>query len=351
MIFDGLDCLGTVWVNRKMAGRAADMFIPYRFDVTPLLKPAGQENEVLVRIDPAIIVAQQTPHYPGELGNYWGQARVRKAPDMYGWNLGPRIVSAGLWRGVHLDLVRPTHIASIYWATASVDLQKRTAELMLDWSIATDRLDLDTNPLKVRFTLTRNGSTALHLEGPARDVHGFGQLSVKDVDFWWPRGDGDPALYDATFTLMDETGKVLDQNRTRIGIRTVDLHFADVNPPKSQGDCSYFVNGQRLFMKGVNWGILDSFPCRNPQRLKEVFPLLVDLNCNMIRNLGINLPASDELCDLCDENGILDIAGISCRQPITPAGRGICPSHEDRNGSNHRAAPKPFEHRGLVRWQ
>ena len=125
LVFDGLDCLGTIWVNGKLAGRADDMFIPQQFDVTSLLLPAGSNNEVLVRIDPAAIVADQTPRYPGELGDYWGQGKVRKAPEMYGWDVVPRIISAGLWRDVHLDLLEPTHISSIYWSTVSVDIEKK----------------------------------------------------------------------------------------------------------------------------------------------------------------------------------------------------------------------------------
>ena len=318
LVFDGLDCLGTVWVNGKLAGRAADMFIPYRFDVTSLLRPAGNDNEVLVRIDPAATVAEQTPHYPGELGDYWGQGKVRKAPEMYGWDVVPRIVSAGLWRDVHLDLVRPTHINSIYWSTVSVDVPKKTADLMLQWTIATDRLDLHVNPLRTRFMLTRNGKVAFKGEGPTVAPRGFGEVQLKNVDFWWPRGYGDPALYNATFTLMDDAGKMLDEKTTRVGIRTVNLHFEDINPPKNPGDFCYFVNGQRIFMRGVNWGVLDSFPSRNVQRMKEVGPLLAGLNCNMIRNWGPNTPAPDQLYDLCDENGIMILQEFPIANQILP---------------------------------
>ena len=189
---------------------------------------------------------------------------------------------------------------------------------MLQWTIATDRLDLRSNPLRTRITLSRNGKVALTGEGPTLQPHGFGEVMVKNVDFWWPRGYGDPALYDAKFTLMDGTGRVLDETTTRIGIRTVNLHFEDINPPKNPGDFCYFVNGKRIFMRGVDWGVLDSFPSRNARRMKEVGPLLTGLNCNMIRNWGPNTPAPDELFDLCDENGIMILEEFPVANQLLP---------------------------------
>lgn len=65
LVFDGLDCLGTVWVNGKLIGRPDNMLIPHRYDVTGVLR-AGGGNEVVVRIDPAVPAGNRTPHAAGE---------------------------------------------------------------------------------------------------------------------------------------------------------------------------------------------------------------------------------------------------------------------------------------------
>ena len=99
LIFDGLDCLGTVWINGVLVGRPANMLIPHRFDVTSHLLH-NRTNELVVRIDPAVPAGLAAPHSPLErsTAGHWESLSIRKAPHMYGWDIMPRIVSAGLWR-------------------------------------------------------------------------------------------------------------------------------------------------------------------------------------------------------------------------------------------------------------
>ncbi len=209
LVFDGLDCVGTVWLNGKLAGRSANMLIPHRFDVTGLLRPES-ENEVLVRIDPAVLVARQTHHTPDQFnwpGHWERMTFVRKSEGQYGFDMSPRIISAGLWRDVRLEVTRPTHWQSVYWATKQVDRAKKTADLVLDWEFATEFV--------------------------------------------------------------------------------------------------FLVNGEKIFMKGTNWIPLDTLHSHDRKLVEEVFPMVVDLNCNMVRCWGGNVYESDRFFDLCDENGVL----------------------------------------------
>src|ERR1035438_5616180 len=60
LVFEGLDCVATVWLNGKEVGKSANMLVEQRFDVTPVLRP-GEMNEILVRIDPAVLVSLSHP--------------------------------------------------------------------------------------------------------------------------------------------------------------------------------------------------------------------------------------------------------------------------------------------------
>ena len=305
MVFDGLDCIAAVWVNGKRAGRAANMFIPHRFDVTGLVHPAAG-NELLARIDPAVLVARQLHHTPDESNwaGHWERATVlRKAEHEYGFDMGPRIISAGLWRDVHLEVLPPTHWKSVYWATTQVDAKKKSAKLVLDWEFATPRIEI--RDLQLRVILSRNGKTVLRRLTPVLSTHGQDAMGVADVALWWPRGAGDQPLYDAVVTLLDHEGHVLDENKTRIGIRTVQLHNTEFTSAEKPGDFAFLVNGEKIFIKGTNWIPLDVLHSRDRKLVEEVFPMVLDLHCNMIRCWGGYVYESDRFFDLCDENGVL----------------------------------------------
>ncbi len=128
---------------------------------------------------------------------------------------------------------------------------------------------------------------------------------LRDVEFWWPRGYGEPSLYKATLQLTDSTGKVLCENVQEIGIRKTELLVTPVNTKENPGEFAFIVNGERVFVKGTNWVPLDALHSRDIQHLDTAMSMLVDLNCNMVRLWGGNVYESDAFYDLCDKNGIM----------------------------------------------
>lgn len=287
LVFEGMDCLGTVWLNGQRVGQAANALIPHHFDVTPLLRTQGA-NELAVRLDPV---------------NYMDPLRVRKAPHVFGWDIMPRIVSAGLWREVRLEWLRPKRIATAYWVTELVDVAKRRAMVTVEWE--TVGIAESGRPARLEIDLSRNGCPVFHVETATHTSTGRHAVSLDGVDFWWPCGYGEPVLYDAVLTLMDDSGMVLDRHWTRLGIRTVELQRTDIATQEEPGKFVFVVNGVSVFAKGADWSALDALHSRDPEHLDSVFPMLVEMNCNIVRCWGGNVYASDRLLDLCDEHGIL----------------------------------------------
>lgn len=149
----------TIWVNGKHAGSSADMLIERRFDVTDLIEQGG-ENTVQVIIRPVVPASQD--HLLGmfSLGNFATEESVyiRKAPHMYGWDIMPRLVSAGLWRGVELRVLEPARFTDVTWVTTHIDTATRNVSLFVDFQT---KLPFDLyDKAKLRFTLTRNGKEA-----------------------------------------------------------------------------------------------------------------------------------------------------------------------------------------------
>ena len=160
-----------------------------------LLKDA--ENTLQVIIRSAVIEAQKYMLGTFSIGNFTAteSTYIRKAPHSYGWDIMPRLVSAGLWRGVELRVINDTHIVNTHWMTSGINLEDNTAQLFVDVQLAIPFEKLDKTNAKI--TLKRKGKV-VHEGKVLITSHAFRYIiNLNDVDFWWPRGYGEPALYDA----------------------------------------------------------------------------------------------------------------------------------------------------------
>ena len=304
LVFDGLDCFGKIWVNGHVVGETDNMLIANRFNITKLLTPAGR-NTIWVRINPAVMEAQKYIIGTIASGTIFSaeQLHVRKAPHMYGWDIMPRLVSAGLWRGVSLEIKKPTRFKQVYWMTNSVDVPNRTADIVLDWQFSTDYPTIDG--LTMEVTLAKGGKKVFDRSYPLYEYCNRERIQLQDVDFWWPRGYGTPALYDARLRIVDKKGNVLDENNQRIGIRTAELIHTDITTKEKPGEFVFVVNGEKIFVRGTNWVPLDALHSRDKDHLKSAISMVTDLNCNMVRCWGGNVYEDTDFFNLCDENGIM----------------------------------------------
>jgi beta-mannosidase len=304
LVFEGLDCMASIWLNGQKIGQAENMLIRHRFDVTGLMK-AGGENELFVQINSALLEGRKfeiSPYQYAQDGN-WESLNIRKAPHMYGWDIMPRIISAGIWRDVYIEQVSSSRFRSVYWGTADVDVPGRKATLYLDYDFVTDHTGEDG--LQVKITVSGPDKTLYEESIPVISTHGEKVISLKEVDFWWPRGFGSQTLYEAEVTLEDHLGEILAVNKDRIGIRTLELKRSEITTPEAPGEFVFLVNKEKIFVKGTNWVPLDGLHSRDKQHLEKMFGMLVDLNCNMVRCWGGNVYEDDAFYDLCDKDGIM----------------------------------------------
>ena len=305
LVFEGIDCLGTIFFNGREIGQTHNMFIAHRFDVTDFLRSDGGENELVVRLDSAVLAGRQ--HQPtaleGAFAANWESLSIRKAPHMYGWDISPRIVSAGLWRSVRLELIPSTRLTDVYFTTLRLDSNRQKAQVLVDWDFATDGFAIDR--WEVRLSLERDGQKILQKTFPVFGSHDRQKLDVTRPDLWWPRGYGKQPLYDLRLELLNGDGKVLDTRHQRVGIRTIKLVRSDITTPEKPGEFVFVVNGEKIFVKGSNWVPLDSLHSRDKQHLPAAFDMLVDLNCNMLRCWGGNVYEDHDFFELCDQRGLM----------------------------------------------
>ena len=303
LVFEGVDTLADVFLNGERIGGTENMFVEHRFDVTGRLRDGENVVQVLIRS----VFLDSRDRTLGELGHTMtGGAEgepYRKAGHMGGWDIFPRLFVSGLWRGVRLESHGAVTIDQASWIVKSLDVANRKASLVGACRIRMPFAEVGRNRFVAK--LERNGKTVARREYAANHFQQSFALEVEDADIWWPRGFGDPALYDATVELADPAGKVLARRSERIGLRTVELVRDDVYGKDRPGQFLFKVNGTPIYIRGSNWVPLDALHGRDARHLESTLELFKDLNCNMIRVWGGGVYESDAFFDWCDENGVL----------------------------------------------
>ena len=74
---------------------------------------------------------------------------VRRAPHMYGWDIMPRMVSAGIWRPVKLRYRPKERLESVFLETVEIMPDHGKASLCLHYSANTSGSVVDKYQVKV----------------------------------------------------------------------------------------------------------------------------------------------------------------------------------------------------------
>ncbi|MBK3639327.1 glycoside hydrolase family 2 protein [Streptomyces sp. MBT33] len=287
LVFDGLDTVAEVTVDGHVLGRTRNMHRSYRFDVT------GLQGRLSVRFVSAYAEAEAVRGRLGERPAAYREPYqyVRKMACSFGWDWGPTLVTAGIWRPVRLESWSTARIARV---RPLVTVEDGVGVVELHVEVERSRVEA---PLAVEATV---GGT--RVRGEIVGTAGVVRLRVPDARLWWPRGYGEQPLYDVELTLLHE-GDALDGWRRRVGFRTVRL---DTSADAHGTGFTLVVNGERLFARGVNWIPDDVFPSRvTRERYRERLGQAARAGVDLVRIWGGGIYESGDFYDACDELGLL----------------------------------------------
>lgn len=290
LVFDGLDTVAEISLGGRRIGSTANQHRGYRFDVRPYLSGEAQQLEVLFRsaLETAEAEQERIGARPGAYPHPLNM--VRKMACSFGWDWGPDLQTAGIWKPVRLERWRTARIASVR-PLVTID-GAATVAVHVD----VERSGLGTaTDLDVAVTL---GGTVVTGTVAAGSSSAVVDVVVEDPRLWWPVGYGDQLLYDLRVELAG-----LDSWERRIGLRTVEL----ATPDDEDGTAFTFVlNGVPVFAKGANWIPDDHLLTRiTRERLARRLDQAVDANLNLLRVWGGGIYESDDFYELCDERGLL----------------------------------------------
>lgn len=313
LVFEGLDTFATVELNGRKVLDADNYFRTWRAPVGGLLKAQGNTLRIVFRspirkLLPQVLAMPNriAGNYPSPYGDEPKDAMtgnfVRKPGYHYGWDWGPRYVTAGIWRPVKLESWNDTRIADM--AVQAKALDAKRADLAVTLSVASEvaqrvQVQVDVvDPDGKRVDMLK----ASH-ELEAGDNTIALQAGIANPRRWWPAGYGEQARYRFIARVVDARGETAKAEQ-RTGLRTVELR-RDKDADGGQG-FAFIVNGVPVFAKGANAIPFDAFPARvTRERLRRDLQSARDANMNMIRNWGGGYYESDDFFDLTDELGLL----------------------------------------------
>ena len=287
--FEGLDTYATVYLNGKAVLEADNMFRKWTISAKSHLKIGTNHLKVVFHS-----AVQKGKEQASKLSYTLPEKErvfVRKAQYQFGWDWGPRFVTAGIWKKVQLK----------FWNSAKIESVKYNQKI-LNETVA----DLD-----FIFTIfaEKSGKYQIKLgQKPFPFVLKKGQnvvkvpLSIPNPILWWSNGLGVPHQYAFRFSL-EQNQQIIDVKQLKIGLRTIEL----IQEKDQIGSSFYYkLNGKPVFMKGANVVPSDSFL---PRVSDSTYFSLVEnakkANMNMLRVWGGGVYFDDAFYEACDANGIL----------------------------------------------
>lgn len=285
LVCEGLDTLAHVSLNGREIAFADNMHITWVWDVKEQLH-AG-ENTLEIRFDsPILYCAKKAEEAPG-----WessdatpGFRHLRKAHCMFGWDWGPRLPDAGIWRPIFLRT----------WDTARLEnalMLQAHHDGMVDVTI---RPEIAGESAWSAEITAPDGEVIIIPETTAAEQ----VITIEHPQLWWPNGLGKQPLYRVTVRLA--TG---DTRVWRIGLRTM-----TVSREKDEWgeEFCHVVNGVKVFAMGADYIPEDNILARvTPERTRRLLEDCKAANFNAIRVWGGGYYPDDAFYDICDELGLM----------------------------------------------
>lgn len=285
--FDGVDSFFYLWINGKYVGFSKNSRDPATFRITPYLKKGGN-----------VLAAEVYRH---------SDAAYLECQDM------TRL--SGIFRTVQLYAVPKLHVRDFFATTEPLDWKKMDGRWELTVDVELQNLNAPLDPANAT------------LSAKVFDAQGNEVKPVKPADFPWDgiaekkvdligqrswktglklRFDSPrlwsaerPNLYTLVLELRDKEGKLIEAVPSQLGFRK-----AEVAARNGQKEKRFWVNGQKIKLKGVNRHEADPWTGHtvSNEAMEEEIRLMKAANINHVR--CSHYPAAPYFYYLCNKYGI-----------------------------------------------
>lgn len=303
LIFKGLDTYADIYINNILVYKAENMFIEHKVPGKRHFHKGNNELKIIFNSATKIGMEKlsKNPYLVPAVNEFADDDKkssvfTRKAPYHYGWDWGPRIVTAGIYRPIILRGWDEAHISSTYFEQRGLNKIKASFDAQIEIISAKKveamlQLSVDDHVVNSKKVYLKKGLNTFKIN-----------LDIKNAKIWWPNGLGEQPLYNISAKLFLHN-KPSNEITKKIGVRTIEL----VQTPDSVGKTFKFkVNGVDVFIKGANYIPGDNILTDvTTERYEKVIKAAKDANMNMLRVWGGGIYENDEFYDLCDKNGLM----------------------------------------------
>ncbi|TDB67410.1 glycoside hydrolase family 2 protein [Arundinibacter roseus] len=348
LCFDGVDYFARVWLNDSLLGVHEGMFGGPTVEVSRFLK---DENELVVEVRAGNWGQKATrlEDLPREGGtgerdyskrtgfNPRASGKIIKPWVISGGSGGEAFFSVGMWQGVRLEIMPAFHLERPYLTTKSLSATEGKVHLSLEVFANAHSLQKTLHPwqntqlnhpnekgsrydpvegkwsVQVEITpknpATKGSAKPLIQEFQLKLYEGRNwleqDLTLPNPALWNPNGLGDANLYEVKLTLKNDQ-KAVDQLSFDYGLRTIE-RVATAGPRTFDRweNWQFVVNGQKIFVKGMNFTPQDILLDLPYERYRWTLEAAKKMGVQLIRIWGGGLLESDHLYDICNELGIM----------------------------------------------
>ncbi|MCF6332308.1 MAG: hypothetical protein L3J11_03410 [Draconibacterium sp.] len=286
--FNGINYRADLWVNgKRVVGKDsfAGTYKMFTFNISDYV--VAGENTMALKI--------------------WQHADGEFSIGFVDWNPLPRDRNMGIFRDVILEVNEGVKIRSPFVYSKVNKKTLNEADLFIQAELINSSNKTVDGILKVNYEVGVVEKAVSLKAGETMNVkfspEDFPQLSVKDVDLWWPNGMGKANLYNIKVDFI-AGNKTLDSVKKKYGIREITSYL---NKDKNR---TFEVNGKFVLIKGGGW--TDDLLLQDTKKSVEAqLKYVHHMNMNSIRCEGF-WGKDENLYNLCDEYGILVMIGWNC---------------------------------------
>ena len=296
LALDGIATVSEVYLNGERLLDIESMFERGTCDIGDRVRGGGDELAICCRALGPLLAVRRRPRARWRTrlvseGNlrFFRTMLLGRAP---GFAPGPPVV--GPWRPVRIERRRG---ASVHQLRLRPRIEDRSGVLAVRATVSW--LDPADPPGSASVALSDSAGVHRGQLAVTRE-HGVlavdGEVTVPDVERWWPHSHGTPHLYDARLIAG-----AAEFELGRVGFRELrtgeDLEHDGVQLE---------INGTPVFARGALWTPVELVaPHASQADLRRLLETVVASGMNMLRVPGIGCYESDTFHDLCDELGLL----------------------------------------------
>lgn len=322
--FDGIDYFAKVWLNGTVLGIHEGIFGGPIIDVSKKVNYNGP-NELIVEVRSANYGHPDfEPRKPGKIVKGW---------FLTGGSAMEPYFNLGLWRGVRMEVLPDYHLERPFLFTKSIDssgahlgfstevftrgngqqyqLHPFQNKQLIDYHSplqAPQNIPPD-DKLSIEVVLRSDGKIAYRKAFVPPIIKGRcwveEEMLVPHPRLWFPNGMGEPAYYQAEI-ILKANGHPVDRVSFDFGIRTIEqVRSAGIRTADRWHNWQFVVNGQKLFVKGVDWMPVDALYDLTADKYDWAVRMAKNAGIQIFRVWGSALLENDAFYAACNRYGIM----------------------------------------------